>query len=143
MKKVITVLIASTIIFISGCGFLEETQDTINYATETTEYLNEMSTFAEEVQNVLGEGNVNVAELETTLTDLEGTVEEFNTIEVPAIAEGIHNDILAKNEQLLDIVNQVQENGEIAIEEIENSQLYQTIESFTNLMDQVEQLGFE
>lgn len=143
MKKVITVLIVSSIIFISGCGFLEETQDTINYATETTEYLNEMSTFAEEVQNVLGEGNANVAELETTLTDLEGTVEEFNTIEVPAIAEGIHNDILAKNDQLLDIVNQVQENGEIAIEEIENSQFYQTIESFTNLMDQVEQLGFE
>jgi hypothetical protein len=143
MKKIIIVLLFSTIIFISGCGFLEETQNTINYATEATEYLNEMSTHAEEVQTYLNEGSVNAEDIEATLTELEGTVEEFNAIEVPAIAEGIHNDILANNEKLLDIINNVQENGELAIEELQNSEIYQTIESITNFMNQVEQLGFE
>lgn len=135
-------LILSTIIVLSGCGFLKETQNTINYATEATEYLNEMNTHAEDVQTLL-EDNVNAAELETTLSELERTVEEFNSIEVPTIAEGIHNDISANNEKLLDIINSVQENGEIAIEELQNSEIYQTIESITNFMDQVEQLGFE
>src|SRR5690606_31911401 len=142
-KKIIFILMLSTIVFISGCGILEETQNTLNYATEATEYVNEMSTYGEEVQSLLNETNVDIAEDETTLTELEVTVEVFNKIKVPAIAEGIHNDILANNEKLLDMINQVQENGEIAIDELKNSEIFQTIESITNFMNQIEQLGFE
>ncbi|WP_042149490.1 DUF6376 family protein, partial [Paucisalibacillus sp. EB02] len=143
MKRIIFLLLLTTVVFISGCGILEETQNSLNYATETTEYLNEMSTYGEEVQTLLNEGNVNIAEVETTLTELEETVEEFNKIEVPAIAEGIHTDILANNEKLLDVINQIQENGEIAIDELKNSEIFQTIDSITNFMNQIEQLGFE
>src|SRR5690554_3788410 len=109
MKK-IALLIFSVVFLLSGCGLLEETQNTLNYATETTEYLNELSNFAAEVQNLSEGENINIDQLENTLSNLEQTVENFNTLEVPAIAEGIHEDILAKNEQLLDIIHNAQVN---------------------------------
>lgn len=143
MKKLLTSLVLTLVMFLSGCGLLEETQNTFNYATEATEYLNELSTFAEDIQSYLNDGNVNVEELEYTMTELEGVVKEFNTIEVPAIAEGIHENISVQNEKLLQTIDSIQENGDIAIKELQNTEIYQTIESITNFMDQVEQLGFE
>ncbi|GGA85163.1 DUF6376 family protein [Ornithinibacillus halotolerans] len=142
MKKIISIFLLSTILFLSGCGFLEETQNTINYATEATEYLNELSTFAEEIQSSF-DGNVNEQELENMLTDIEGMAEQFNTIEVPAIAESVHHNLVEKNEKLIQTIDHIQENGEVAIEEIKNTELFKTIDSITNLMNQIEQLGFE
>jgi PBP1b-binding outer membrane lipoprotein LpoB len=141
MKKLVSMLIFTAVLFLSGCGFLEETQNTINYATETTEYLNELSTAAEEIQTSINEGNT--ADLEGKLAEIEGTIQEFNSIEVPALAEGIHDDIAAQNEKLLETIDQVQANGEIALEELKNTEIVQTIESITSFMDQIEQLGFE
>ncbi|MFS0671791.1 DUF6376 family protein [Ornithinibacillus sp. 179-J 7C1 HS] len=141
MKKTISLLLFVTALFLSGCGFLEETQTTINYATETTEYLNELSTIAEDVQTSINEGNVD--ELETLLTDLEGKIEEFNSLEVPVVAEGIHDDILANNEKLLDTIASIKANGEVAIDEIKNTEIIQTIESITNFMNKIEELGIE
>ncbi|WP_010093925.1 DUF6376 family protein [Ornithinibacillus scapharcae] len=140
MKK-LALSIFSVVLFLSGCGLLEETQNTLDYATEATDYLNELNTFAEEVQNLSEGENINIEQLESKLATLEQSIESFNTLEVPVIAEGIHEDILAKNEQLLNIIHNAQENGELVLDEIQNGELYQTIESFTNFMNQIEQLG--
>lgn len=140
MKK-IAFLILSVVLILSGCGLLEETQNTLDYATEATDYLNELSTFAEEVQNLSEGENINLQQLDSKLAALEEKVVSFNTLEVPAIAEGIHENILAKNAQLLDIINNAQEDGELLLEELQNGELYQTIESFTNFMNQIDQLG--
>lgn len=142
MKKIIVLLTLSFAFILSGCGLLEETQNTINYATEATEYIDELNNFAEEAQNIISEGNVNMDQLGIILNDIEESISQFNGVNVPSIAVGIHESIISKNEQLLSAIHKVEENGEIAIEEIQNSEIFQTIESITNLMDKIEQLGF-
>ncbi|MEN2767847.1 DUF6376 family protein [Ornithinibacillus xuwenensis] len=142
MKKTIRVFLVTTIIFLSGCALFEETQNTINYANEATEYFNKLSTFADETAS-LANGEVNTEALEEKLTSLEQTITEFNHIEVPELAEGIHQDILTNNEILLEKINNLQEDGQLAIEELQNAEIFQTIDSITSFMDQIEQLGLE
>ncbi|WP_053071829.1 DUF6376 family protein [Ornithinibacillus contaminans] len=143
MKKIIYIMMLIAILVLSGCSFLEETENTINYATETTEYLNTLSTFAEETSTLVNEGATSIEDIEGRLTELELTIEEFNTIEVPALADSLHQDIVTQNEKLLDTINSIQENGDVALDELRNTNLYQTIESITNFKNQIEQLGFE
>src|SRR5699024_8129585 len=80
-------------------------------------------------------------ELESSLTSLQDTVTEFNNIEAPSFAEGIHQNLIEKNQELLDITNNVLENGEVVIEKLQDSEIYQTIDNIRDLKDQVEQLG--
>lgn len=144
MKKIISILFIS--VLLSGCSLLEETNDTLNYATEATEYMNNLSDFAQETTGLVsGESTNNPeakANLESKLTALEESITDFNNIDVPMIAEGIHDNIEEKNLQLLDSLNNVIQNGEVVVEELKESDIYQTIENITNLQKQIEQLGF-
>ncbi|PAV29691.1 hypothetical protein CIL05_09975 [Virgibacillus profundi] len=144
MKKIISIIFVSVFFLLSGCSFLEEANDSINYATEATEYINELSTFAEDTSSLVQEAANNPeakAELESKLTSLEDTITEFNNVEVPGIADDIHQNLEEKNQQLLDITNNVMENGEVAVEKLQESEIYQTIENITGLMNQIEELG--
>ena len=146
MKKfIISILFVSVFFVLSGCSLLEETNDTLNYATEATEYIDELSNFAEETTGLVSEAANNPeekAELESKLTALEGSITEFNNIDVPMIAEGLHENIEGKNLQLLDAINNVIQNGEVTVEQLQESEVFKTIENITSLMNQVEQLGF-
>jgi len=65
----------------------------------------------------------------------------FNQIETPALAKDIHQKIIEKNKEIETAINEVIVNGELVIEKIENSQLFQLINDVTRLMDQIENLG--
>ncbi|WP_164669844.1 DUF6376 family protein [Virgibacillus doumboii] len=134
MKKFISILIVS-VIALSGCSLLEEANDSLNYANEATEYMNELSTFAEEAPSLEG------AELKTQLESLQTTIEDFMEIEPPSIAEGLHKELENKSQVLLDGINNVLENGEVAIEQLKQSEIYETIENITTLKKQIEELG--
>lgn len=130
---------------LSGCSLLEETNDTLNYATEATQYINELSNFTEETTGLVSDAMNNPeakAELEAKLTSLEKTITDFNNLDAPIIAEGIHESLEDKNLQLLDAVNNIFQNGEVTVEKLQESEIYQTIENITNLKNQIEQLGF-
>ncbi|WP_100011274.1 DUF6376 family protein [Lentibacillus sediminis] len=146
MKMRLTIFLTVAMLTLSGCSLLEETNNTLNYATEATEYMNELSTFAEESSSLINEAAQSEeaqAELADRLSELEQTAEEFNNIEVPSIAEGIHESLMEQNQQLLEITNNVVENGEVALDQLRESEIYQTIENITELRNQIEQLGFE
>ncbi|HAM82063.1 DUF6376 family protein [Ornithinibacillus bavariensis] len=139
MKKTLGLLLLSTIILLTGCGIIEETRKTIHYATETTDFINELSAFSVEVQSIMNNGEVNVTSIEEKLLDIENTIAEFNSIEAPAIAEGIHNEILIQNEKLLDTINQIQ-SGELMIEDLNKTDFTQSIDNITTFMDQIQNL---
>ncbi|ASN06771.1 DUF6376 family protein [Virgibacillus necropolis] len=144
MKKFISLLLVTTLLSLSGCSFLEEANNSLNYVNESTEYINELSTFAEDTSSLVSEAANNSeakAELESQLTSLKENIQEYNGIEVPALAEDIHQELKAKNQQLEEAVNQVLQNGEVAIDQLQQSELYQTIADITGLLDQIEQLG--
>ncbi|GIO25565.1 DUF6376 family protein [Ornithinibacillus bavariensis] len=139
MKKTLGLLLLSTIILLTGCGIIEETRKTIHYATETTDFINELSAFSVEVQSIMNNGEVNVTSIEEKLLDIENTIAEFNSIEAPAIAEGIHNEILIQNEKLLDTINKIQ-SGELMIEDLNKTDFTQSIDNITKFMDQIQNL---
>jgi len=144
MKRMI-ILFVMTFFMLSGCSLLEETNDTLNYATEATQYINELSNFTEETTGLVSDAMNNPeakAELEAKLTSLEKTITDFNNLDAPIIAEGIHESLEDKNLQLLDAVNNIFQNGEVTVEKLQESEIYQTIENITNLKNQIEQLGF-
>ncbi|WP_430788060.1 DUF6376 family protein [Virgibacillus flavescens] len=144
MKKLTTSILVSALLVLSGCSLLEEANNSLNYVNESTDYINELSTFAEDTSSLVSEAATNSeakAELEAQLTSLKENIEAYNGIEVPALAEDIHQELKAKNKQLEEAVNNVLQNGELAVDKLEQSEIYKTINEITGLMDQIEQLG--
>ncbi|RIU89449.1 DUF6376 family protein [Oceanobacillus picturae] len=135
MKKLVVIPILAVCIILSGCSFLEETNDSINYVSEATDYINDLSSFVEESTSLEGE------ELANRVQTLQTTIEDFIRVEAPGFAEDIHQELKNKSETLLTATNELLNNGEVAIEQLQDSHVYQTIENITELMNQIENLG--
>src|SRR5699024_6498401 len=130
-------LIVTVALTLSGCSLLEEANDSLDYATDVTEYINELNTFAEEAPSLEG------AELKSELETLTADIEDFMEIEPPSIAEDIHKELEDKSQKLLHTTNNILEDGEVAIEQLKQSEIYTTIENISELKTQIEELGFE
>ena len=142
MKKIVCILIAS--IVLSGCSLISEVNQTLEYANEATAYLTELSQFAEEAPQLIQDTSTNPQareELENSLNTLKQDMEQFNETEAPAIAQDIHEQLVSKNEQILSEIEKATENGELLIDQLENSAIFTTIHEMNELMSQLEQLG--
>ena len=128
----------------SGCSLLEEVNNSLDYAKEATEYINTWNDFGQEAPQMIQEAIDNPdakAELEEKLTVMLTQIEEFNQTEFPSIAEDIHQQVVDKNEQIKKLIESAMVNGEVALDKLENSQLLQTINELTELMNLLEDLG--
>ncbi|MBY0098822.1 DUF6376 family protein [Mesobacillus maritimus] len=145
MRIVKTLLVVAVSMFLSGCSFLGEVNESLDYVNEATTHIDTLNTFAEDAPQLVQEAISDTAareELETQLVSLQQDIEEFiNLNDVPSIAENIHQELVDKNELLLSEINKVLEDGQIAVEKLEESQLFQTVNEVTNLMNQLENLG--
>lgn len=144
MKKIYTMFFVLAFLMLSGCSILGEVNNSLDYVNETTEYIDELSTFAEDASSLANEAATDPEakkELESRLTTLEESIQEFNEIEPPSLAEDIHQEIVNKNEQLLEGINAAMQNGEVAIDQLQDSEIFTTINEITDLLNQIEQLG--
>jgi uncharacterized protein YdbL (DUF1318 family) len=145
MRKLKVLLVVAAFMFLSGCSFLGEVNESLDYVNEATTHIDTLNTFAEDAPQLVQEAISDPAareELETQLVSLKQDIEEFiNLNEVPTIAENIHQELVDKNEVLLSEINKVLEDGQIAVEKLEDSQLFQTVNEITDLMNQIENLG--
>ena len=126
MKRIL-ILVLSMII-LSGCSLIEGENVTEQYVDSASQYINELSKFAEEAPQMAKEAATN-PEVMNTLNDwatsLSEKIEQFNGIDVPTIAQDLHEQIVEKNDTLLtDLMNSI-ENGKI--NEFVNSDAFQTI----------------
>lgn len=135
MKKRIGMFFVIIVFVLSGCSFLEDANNSLDYINETTDYINDLSNFAEDATSLNG------TELESRLVTLKGNIEDFMNLEAPDFAADIHQELETKSQILLDATNNILESGEIAIEQLEQSEIFQTINKITNLLNQIEQLG--
>ncbi|MEQ2528036.1 DUF6376 family protein [Bacillaceae bacterium CLA-AA-H227] len=143
MKKFTIMIILATML-LSGCSFFNEVNDTLDYVGVTTEHIERLNTFAEEapqlVENALSNPEL-VTELQSQLSTLKTEIEEFIALsDIPTIAEDIHQELVSKNELLLEEINKVLENGHLALDKLENSQIFTTISDVTSLMNRIENL---
>ncbi|MGM0902990.1 MAG: DUF6376 family protein [Bacillota bacterium] len=145
MRKLKALLVVSLFMLLSGCSFLGEINESIDYVNEATTHINTLNTFAEDAPQLVQEAisdPVAKENLEAQLVSLKQDIEEFTSLnEVPTIAENIHQELVDKNELLLTEINKVLEDGQVAVEKLESSQLFQTVNEITDLMNQIENLG--
>ncbi|MBT2707563.1 hypothetical protein J7I91_06510 [Pseudomonas sp. ISL-84] len=130
---------------LSGCSFLGEVNDSIDYVNQATEHINTLNNFAEEAPQLIKEAASDPAlkqELEDRLFTLKQDVEEFIALkDIPTLAEDIHQELVNQNEALLAEINKVLDHGNMALDQLENSQLFSTINEVTSLLNRIEALG--
>ncbi|MBB6453547.1 hypothetical protein HNQ94_001996 [Salirhabdus euzebyi] len=142
MKKMIALL--SMIFILSGCSILGEVNNSVNYVGEATDYLTYLNNFAEETPQMIQQAATDAVVMDNLVdkfNELKAEIMAFNILDAPALAEDIHQNLVEKNELILTEINNVLENGQVAVDKIENSPIFSTINDATNLMNQIENLG--
>lgn len=147
MKKWLIAFSAVPFLFLGGCSSLESVNNTLTYVNEATDYVNEASTFANEVP-ALAEQAVSdqqaAQELETKLQEMKQDIEEFNELQPPDMAADLHQQIVEQNNQIaqgIDLYLNNVEEGKLDPAVLENTEIFQSIQEITSIIDQIKQLG--
>ncbi|MGG3560614.1 DUF6376 family protein [Neobacillus rhizosphaerae] len=145
MKKVHFFLIIAVSLFLSACSFLGEVNDSIDYVNQATDHINKLNNFAEDAPQLIEQAANDLEiqkELETQLVTLKQDIENFiNINNVPSVAKEVHQELVIKNELLLGEINEVLQNGHLALDKLESSQIFTTVNEVTNLLNRIENLG--
>ena len=146
LKKTI-LLVFLIIIGLMGCSVLEEGKNSIDYAQKATDYVNEVSAFANEAPGLVEKAiNDSAArkELETKLGQIKKDIPAFNELTPPDVAKDIHQQIVEYNEKLSALIDTTMkkiEDGKMDIEQFKNSELMKTVQQVQDLKDKVQNLG--
>ena len=138
MKKIIMLLVS--ILLLTGCNVLEEVNHSANYLNEATNYIQNITEFGEQIPQYV-ENSVSELEIQNQLRNMKADIEHFIQIDPPVIAKDIHEQLATSGEQLLNSINKAINGGQVVIENISNTQVYETISNITNLMNAIENLG--
>jgi hypothetical protein len=129
---------------LSACSLLEGANNSIDYVNQATQHINKLSNFAEQAPQMMKDAALNPEtkqELENQLNGLKKEIEQFNLKSVPSFAKDIHQQLVEKNEVLLKEINNVVENGHLALDKLQNSQILTTINDITGLINRITNLG--
>ncbi|WP_052947874.1 DUF6376 family protein [Aneurinibacillus tyrosinisolvens] len=144
MRKLMLLFLILSSMMLSACSLIEGANNSLEYVNQATEHINKLSNFAEQAPQMMKDAALNPEakqELENQLNGLKKEIEQFNLISPPSIAKDIHQQLVDKNEVLLQEINKVVENGHLALDKLENSQLVNTINDITGLIDRIKNLG--
>ncbi|WP_102027887.1 DUF6376 family protein [Salirhabdus sp. Marseille-P4669] len=137
MKR--TLLLIISILLLSGCSMFNEVNESVNYVDEATQYIQTLSEFGKNVPTLIQE--TNLEQVNTYIADVKSEITNFITIDPPQIANDVHQQLVVYGEDILNTLNNAVENGEIVVDRIANSDLFQTIHNVSNLMNTIENLG--
>jgi len=127
----------------SACSIVDEVGRSVDYVNETKRYLTSVSDFVEGAPELIQAAATDEAardDLGNQLASLREQIEEFNNLEAPTVAEDLHQDIVTQNEAALEKIDQVYQDGEVVVEELQNSEIIQTLQELSSLMNAVENL---
>jgi ABC-type phosphate/phosphonate transport system substrate-binding protein len=144
MKKWMLLLLILSTMMLSACSLLEGANNSIDYVNQATQHINKLSNFAEQAPQMIKDAALNPEtkqELENQLNGLKKEIEQFNLKSVPSFAKDIHQQLVDKNEVLLQEINKVVENGHLALDKLQNSQILTTINDITGLINRIKNLG--
>lgn len=141
MRNVLACL--ALMLMLTGCS-LGEMNESIQYVNEATDHIHELSNFAEDAPAMIREAANDQAvkeELTNRLTSLKEEIKVFNDIEAPDMAKDIHQQLVNQNKEIMTQINQSLKGGQVAIDQLKNSQIVQTIRNATELLNRIENLG--
>lgn len=135
-------------LLLSGCGLLEQANDTLTYASDMTDFLNETQQFASDIPAILEDAASNpnlVQDAQAQLSSMQEEIDQVQQMDAPAIAEGVHEKLLdysTRLESSLSDVNAKIENGTLnPAALLENTELLKTVQELQELRTNIEQLG--
>lgn len=144
MRKSLLLLVVLSTMMLGACSFLEGAGQSVDYVNQATAHINKLSAFAEQAPRLIKDAATNPEtkqELENQLLALKTQIEQFNLKSVPAFAKDLHQQVVDKNIILLDEINQVIENGHLALDKMQNSQIITTINDISGLINRISNLG--
>ncbi|KRF04869.1 hypothetical protein ASG89_21480 [Paenibacillus sp. Soil766] len=143
MKKLLVLILVLSTLQLSACALVEKVNSSVDYASQATEHINKLSTFAEQAPQMIKDAALNPETkqaLENQLIGIKKDIEQFNVKSVPTIAEDVHQQLVDKNRILLDEINKVLVNGHLALDKLQNSQIIMTITDITVLVNRIQNL---
>jgi Family of unknown function (DUF6376) len=147
MKRWFTVLSASMLLLLGGCSFLNDAQDTLSYINEATDYLEVANNFANEAPALAQQAveDLQAAEdFKGMLQNMQQQIESFNELQAPQIAADLHQQIVEQNNIIAEGIEAYLTNikdGLLDPAILENTELFQSVQDITSMIDQIKQLG--
>jgi hypothetical protein len=147
MKKWLLVVSTSILFLLGGCSLLNDAKDTLTYINEATDYLSKATAFANEAPSLAQQAISDTQaakELETMLQDMKQEIETFNGLEAPELATDLHQQLVNQNNviaQGIDVYLSNFKDGKLDPAVLENTEIFQTVQELSNIIDQIKQLG--
>lgn len=147
MKKIITLIAILSTVLLSGCSFIGEVNNSLNYVNQVTDYMSTAKNFANEIPQLAQESVTSteaMKDLENELIVMNKEIDDFNEIIAPSLAEDIHDNIVNSNLKLqegIDLYLANIKDGKLDPAILENSGIMKTINEITILMNQIDKLG--
>lgn len=144
MKKPFLIVAVLILMMLNGCSFLSQANQTLDYVNKATTHINNMQSFANQAPQMIQQAALNAdvkKELTNQLNALKQEIEQFSQVNPPSIAKDIHQQIVSNDQLILKEINKVMVNGEVVIDQLQNSQLLTTISQVNSLLGKLQTLG--
>mgnify|MGYP006875675282 CR=1 FL=1 len=135
-----------SLVFIAGCGIIDEVNQTVDYGKETKDYVGTMVGYQDDVSTYMNKDQLTEQDLQDIkglIDEIEAEVKAFNEIEPPSVASGIHGEIESHNDQILEAIdeaNRQMDQGEFNPEAFENLEIAKSLSELKSYKDQIDEI---
>jgi hypothetical protein len=149
MKKKLLVLSAIIGLLLSGCSLLNDAKDSLTYVNGAKDYFDKATAFANDAPAIAKQAVANkqaAAELKTMLQDMKQEISTFNKLQAPEIAVDLHQQLVDQNNKLtagIDLYLKNIKNGVLDPSVLENTEIFQSVQKISSILDQIKQLGLQ
>jgi polyhydroxyalkanoate synthesis regulator phasin len=142
--KGLAVILAVTLLLAQGCGMLDGIGQTVNFATETTTYMNELKTFGEDMNGLAEKAVADIdarTDLKARIVELKDQVVAYGNLTVPDYAKDLHASIAQYNDTLQQGLDQALTNIEQGRAAFDATGIPDTIGKVNELLTQLNGLA--
>ncbi|SHF04126.1 hypothetical protein SAMN05444392_106193 [Seinonella peptonophila] len=139
-------LMLSLLLIISGCSMITDLNNSIDYVTKATEYINKMNSYSQEIPPLFEKAATDpssLSQLQTKLQTMKTDIQNFDNLNPPDFAANIHQSIKDKNQAILGLIDTSLadlKDGKVTIENISQLPIFKTIQELNGFLNQLQQL---
>lgn len=144
MKRFFISLMAITLLIAPGCGILEQVNQGVSFATETTEYMNNLTEFGQDMNGMAQKALTDIearTNLKERLQEMKEQIVNYDALQVPDYAKDLHTSIVEYNDKLQVGIDQALANIEAGKAAFESTGIPTTINQINELLDQLNSLA--
>lgn len=142
--KGLAVILAVTLLIAQGCGMLDSIGQTVNFATETTTYMDELQTFGQDMNGLAEQAVADIdarTDLKERIVALKDQIMQYEGLTVPDYAKDLHASIVQYNGTLQNGLDQALTNIEQGRAAFDATGIPDTIGQINELLTQIGSLA--